>query len=157
MQYLQWACPPVDRARDCFKSLLVTGLWDIILTSLLHPLSKLLAIEDHNKTWRNNFEWEGGGRSALYLTDLWPGQFAARKVVFSWECLNIFATGCSKMSWEASCLSASSLLKYLHIEYLSNEIAYQIPHFPELWISWYSITFDPVKNFLLFCPFYLTG
>ena len=24
------------------------------------------------KTWRNNFEWEGGGRSVLYLTDLWP-------------------------------------------------------------------------------------
>ena len=38
-----------------------------------------------------------------------------------------------------------------------DEIAYQIPHFSKLWISWYSITFDPVKNFLLFCPFYLTG
>ena len=49
------------------------------------------------KTWRNSFEWEGGGRSVLYLTDLWPWgpheRFEARKVVFSWECLNIFVTG----------------------------------------------------------------
>ena len=47
------------------------------------------------KTWRNNFEWEGGGRSVFYLTDLWLQRFEATKVVFSWERLNIFVTGCS--------------------------------------------------------------
>ena len=34
------------------------------------------------KTWRNNFEWEGVGRPVLYLTDLGPGGFEARKVIF---------------------------------------------------------------------------
>ena len=31
---------------------------DLVLVMFLFPL------------WRNNFEWEGGGRSVLYLTDL---------------------------------------------------------------------------------------
>ena len=31
------------------------------------------------KTWRNNFEWEGGGRSVLYLTDRWPGAILSKK------------------------------------------------------------------------------
>ena len=37
---------------------------------------------------------EEGGQS--YITQTCDQeQFEARKVVFSWECLNIFATGCS--------------------------------------------------------------
>ena len=39
------------------------------------------------KTWRNNFEWEGPDQQRL----------ETRNVVFSWECLNIFATGCSSI------------------------------------------------------------
>ena len=31
------------------------------------------------KTWRKNFEWEGGGRSVLYLTDLWSGAIWSKK------------------------------------------------------------------------------
>ena len=46
------------------------------------------------KTWRNNFEWEGGGRSVLYLTDLWLAAIWSKEGCFSSECLNIFATGC---------------------------------------------------------------
>ena len=48
------------------------------------------------QTWRNNFEWKGGGRSVLYITDLW---LEGRKVVFSSDYLIIFATGCSNL-WE---------------------------------------------------------
>ena len=58
----------------------VNGLSMIFcLSSLLHPLTKWLAIEDNTKSWRNNFEWEGGGRSVLYLTDLWPGAICSKK------------------------------------------------------------------------------
>ena len=46
------------------------------------------------KTWRNNFEWEGGGRLVLYLTDLWLAAIWSKEGCFSSECLNIFATGC---------------------------------------------------------------
>ena len=45
----------------------------------LHPLSKLLAIQDHTQNWRNNFEWEGGVMPLLYLTDLWPGAIWSKK------------------------------------------------------------------------------
>ena len=48
------------------------------------------------KTWRSNFEWEGGGRSVLYLTDLWLAAIWSKKGhFFLSESLNIFATGCS--------------------------------------------------------------
>ena len=61
---------------------------------------------------------EGGGRSVLYLTDLWPGAIWSKKGRFSWECLNIFAIGCSysmhcswwqavKMTFFAHCPSVS--------------------------------------------------
>ena len=46
-------------------------------------------------TLRNNFEWKGGRRSVLYLTDLCLAEIEAREVVFLLECLNNFATGCS--------------------------------------------------------------
>ena len=70
------------------------------------------------QTWRNTFEWEGGGRSVLYLTGLWPGAIWSKKGRFSWECLNIFAIGCSysmhcswwqavKMTFFAHCPSVS--------------------------------------------------
>ena len=34
------------------------------------------------KTWRNNFEWKGGGRSVLYLTDLWLAVIWSKKGCF---------------------------------------------------------------------------
>ena len=37
----------------------------------------------------------GGGRSVFYLTDLWLAAIWSKTGCFSWECLNIFATGCS--------------------------------------------------------------
>ena len=49
------------------------------------------------KTWRSNFEWKGGGEGGRYYISQTcdQQQFKVKKVVFSWECLNIFATGCS--------------------------------------------------------------
>ena len=43
---------------------------DLVLVIPLHPLSKLLAIQNHTQNLEEQFEWEGGGRSVLYLTDL---------------------------------------------------------------------------------------
>ena len=135
--------------------------WPVHDLVLVIPPTPLIKVASNTRPYSKlggttlNGREEGGQYYISQTCD--QERFAARKVIFSWECLNIFATGRSKMPWESSCLSATSLLKCLHIKYLSNDIAYQIPHFSELWISWYSITFDPVKNFLLFCPFYLTG
>ena len=59
----------------------INGLSMILcLWSPLHPLAKLLAML---KTWRNNFEWKGGGRSVLYFSDLWPGAIWSKKGRFS--------------------------------------------------------------------------
>ena len=41
----------------------------LCLRSPLHPLSKLLAIQDHTQNWRNNFEWEGGGKTVGSLSN----------------------------------------------------------------------------------------
>ena len=44
---------------------------DLALVIPLHPFIKVVSsTKTMLKTWRNNFEWEGGGRSVLYLTDL---------------------------------------------------------------------------------------
>ena len=45
----------------------------LVLVTPLHPLSKLLAIQDHtqNLEEKHNFETGEGGRSVLYLTDPW--------------------------------------------------------------------------------------
>ena len=53
------------------------------------------------KTWRNNFVWEGGGRSVISISQTCDQErFEARKVIFfSWECLDSFATGCLSPSY----------------------------------------------------------
>ena len=46
-------------------------LMTLRLSSPLLPISKLKAIQDHaQKTWRNNFEWRGGGRCVIHPTDV---------------------------------------------------------------------------------------
>ena len=55
------------------------------------------------KTWRNNFVWEGGGRSVISISQTCDQErFEARKVIFSWECLDSFATGCLNPSYAYS-------------------------------------------------------
>ena len=45
------------------------------------------------KTWRNNFEWGGGG-TILSDRPVTNSDLNQDRLFFSWECLNIFATGC---------------------------------------------------------------
>ena len=96
---LQWiattSCKSIWDAVPYFG---INGLSMILcLCSPLHPLSKLLAIQDvpcskFGGTTLNGRE-EGGQH---YISQTCNQQrFQARKVVFWWECLNIFATGCS--------------------------------------------------------------
>ena len=133
---------PQKNNLSCSKSLLVTGLWDVILTSLLppiqscfskfwawpciattcckstwdtvpyfgfnglsmilclwpplHPFTKLLAIQDQRM---NNFEWGEGGGEYFISQTCDEQRFEARQVVFLWECLNIFVTGCLSPSY----------------------------------------------------------
>ena len=77
----------------------INGLSIILcLWSPLHLLSKLLAIEDHTQNLGEQL-WMGGRREEggqYYISQTCDQErFAARKVIFSWECLNIFAAGCS--------------------------------------------------------------
>ena len=77
----------------------INGLSMILcLWSPLHPLPKLLAIEDHTQNLGEQL-WMGGRREEggwYYISQTCDQErFAARKVIFSWECLNVFATGCS--------------------------------------------------------------
>ena len=51
------------------------------------------------KTWRNNFEWEGGGRSVLYLTDLWPGAIWSKKGCFFGESVSTFLQLVVALMW----------------------------------------------------------
>ena len=37
-------------------------------------------------------------------------RFEARKIVFSWECLNLFATGCSSSRFQRSCIYRTSYI-----------------------------------------------
>ena len=76
--------------------------------SPLHPLSKLLAIEDHTQNWLGGATLNGREEEGQYYISQTSDQerFAAGKVVFSWECLNIFAAGCSKRDF---CFSTSFL------------------------------------------------
>ena len=60
------------------------GSTDLLMTLLLWspflPISKLIAIQDHaKKTWRNNFEWRGGGRCVIYPTDVWLAAIWSKK------------------------------------------------------------------------------
>ena len=55
--------------RHCAVFWLKWSVHDLVLVISLHPLSKLKAIEDCMlKTWRNIFEWKGGGRSVSYVS-----------------------------------------------------------------------------------------
>ena len=51
------------------------SVYYLVLVTPLHPLSKLLAIQDHTQTLEEQYNFErgggGGGRSVLYLTDQW--------------------------------------------------------------------------------------
>ena len=53
--------------RHCTELWLKWPVHDLVLVTPLHPLSKLLAIQDHAQTWRNNFEWKGGPVTSSYL------------------------------------------------------------------------------------------
>ena len=70
--------------RHCAVFWLKWSVHDLVLVISLHPLSKLKAIEDCMlKTWRNIFEWKGGGRSVSYVSQTCDQQrFEVRKVVF---------------------------------------------------------------------------
>ena len=60
----------------------INGLSMILcLWSPLHPLSKLLAIQDHTQNLEEQL-WMGGGRSVLYLTEQWPGAIWSKKRFF---------------------------------------------------------------------------
>ena len=69
--------------RHCALFWLKWSVHDLVLVISLHPLSKLKAIEDCMlKTWRNIFEWKGGGRSVSYVSQTCDQQrFEVRKVV----------------------------------------------------------------------------
>ena len=159
----------------------INGLSMILcLWSRLHPLSKLLAIEDHTQNLEEQL-WMGGRREVSTISHtpvnsrlahkssfwarsrafervarLWARsaserearasessvvragsyhtrpenqandfekvyreqeRFAARKVVFSWECLNIFATGCS------SCAYSKFIHPCLRYPFLQHQIS----------------------------------
>ena len=65
----------------------------------LHPLSKLLAIHDHTQNLEQQL-WMGGRRevstSVISQRSVTRSDLKQERSFFSWECLNIFATGCSK-------------------------------------------------------------
>ena len=70
----------LQSAWDTVPYFVLNGLSMILcLWSPLHPFSKLLAIQDHAQNLENNFEWEGGGRSVFYLTDLWLAAIWSKK------------------------------------------------------------------------------
>ena len=66
-----FALQPVAKGTwDTVTYFRINGLSMILcLRSPLHPLSKLLAIQDHTQNWRNNFEWEGGGTTVGSLSN----------------------------------------------------------------------------------------
>ena len=81
---------PQKKDLPCFKSLLVTGLWDIILTALLCPIESC-----SSKFWvwsciASNFDkgWRGGSQAQDH------GQAIYAKIRYSVS--STFATGCSK-------------------------------------------------------------
>ena len=51
----------------------------LCLWSPLHPFSKLLAIQDHTQNLEEQLWMGAGGRSVLYLTDLWPWAIWSKK------------------------------------------------------------------------------
>ena len=96
---LQWiATTSCKSTWDAVPYFGINGLSMILcLCSPLHPLSKLVAIQDVpcsklGGTTLNGRE-EGGQHYISQTCD--QQRFQARKVVFWWKCLNIFATGCS--------------------------------------------------------------
>ena len=79
------------------------GLTDLLMIldswSTLLSLSKLLAVQDHAQNLEDQLWIEGRRGWVLYLTNVWVAAISVRKVGFSWECFNIFATGCSLKVW----------------------------------------------------------
>ena len=66
--------------RHCAVFWLQWPIDDLLLVIPLHPLLKFLALQDHAQNLKkNNFEWKGGGRSVLYLTDLWLAAIWSKK------------------------------------------------------------------------------
>ena len=68
----------------------------LCLWSPLHPLSKLLAIQDHTQNLEEQL-WMGGRRefSIIFYRPVTRSDLKQELVVFLWKCLVIFATGCS--------------------------------------------------------------
>ena len=68
----------------------------LCLWSPHHPLSKLLAIQDHTQNLEQQL-WMGGRRevSVIPHRPVTRSDLKQERSVFLWECLNIFAAGCS--------------------------------------------------------------
>ena len=76
---------------SCFKSMLLTGLWDKILTSLLPPFKVFSSKVEHGLVLLATLKRGGGGVTS---TRSWTGHLSQNTV----QCLSTFATGCSKTS-----------------------------------------------------------
>ena len=79
----------------------INGLSMILcLWSSLHPLSKLLAIQDHTQNLEEQL-WMGGRRevSIIFHRPVTRSDLKQERSFFPWECLIIFATGCSTCLW----------------------------------------------------------
>ena len=79
---------------------------DLVLVTPLHPISKLLAIQDHAKKMDEQL-WMGGRREVSIVSQrpVTSSDLEQERSLF-FECLNIFQTGCSRnlfrLPWEWS-------------------------------------------------------
>ena len=82
--------------RDTVPYFGINGLSMILcLWSPLHPLSKLLSnTRPYSKLGGTTFNGREEGGQYYISQTCDQERFDAKTVVFSWECLNIFATGC---------------------------------------------------------------
>ena len=53
--------------------------WSVHDLVLVIPPPPLIKVASNKRPWRNNFEWEGGGRSLLYLSDMWLAAIWSKK------------------------------------------------------------------------------
>ena len=117
----QYQLYPASRVASIQATLLATtsckSTWDTVpycginglsmilcLWSPLHPLSKLLAIQDHTQNVEEQL-WIGGRREVsiiCYRPVTRSDLKQEPEVVFPWECFIIFATGCLSTSYPYS-------------------------------------------------------
>ena len=71
----------VAKVLETLYGILARPIHDLVLVIPPPPLIKvaLLQYKTMLKTWRSNFEWTGGRRSVLYLTDLWLAAIRSKK------------------------------------------------------------------------------